>query len=445
MVCANGFVKVGDDCTPCQTQPSLGAAFVALVVFSALVCVVATGFFATCAVKRDAGEASDNAETVSGLFGQAKILLSYLQIVASMPSVMDGVPWPDTFVSFTLPMGAINLDIMGLFQVSKCDLAISFQQQSILHMCLLPFLVVSILGAFHVSVCIKKPKTKEEKTQRHSACMKVLVLVILMAYPSLATRIFSLFRCIEVDGVEDGLVLAADFGVRCLKGDHVYYAIMGFVFMGIYVLGIPLAMFVLLFRNRKYLHDEKRYPLKHREVKAYLGGLYQQYEPRWWWFECFVILHKMLMTGALCVIGQGSSLKPLTGILFQLFFLLAVLKLAPFQADDDDTSSFASSLAITMTCLLGFAMMMDSSSEYDAVVLGEILVAIGTANIVFELFIMIRGEIRARREAKRANQSDGILAGKIVDPGSTKVMPSSAEKLRGNAENAWKFDQGRTD
>ncbi len=97
-----------------------------------------------------------------------------------------------------------------------------------------------------------------------------------------------------------------------------------------------------------------------------------------------------------------------------------------------------------MTCLLGFAMMMDSSSEYDAVVLGEILVAIGTANIVFELFIMIRGEIRARREAKRANQSGGILAGKIVDPGSTKVMPSSAEKLRGNAENAWKFDQGRT-
>ena len=112
--------------------------------------------------------------------------------------------------------------------------------------------------------------------------------------------------------MDDGIVLAADYSVRCLQGEHVYYAIMGFVFLVVYVFGIPLGMFVLLFRNRKYLHDKNRYPNEHQEIKAYLGGLYQQYEPRWWWFECFVILHKMLMTGALCVIGQGSSLKPLT-------------------------------------------------------------------------------------------------------------------------------------
>ena len=54
------------------------------------------------------------------------------------------------------------------------------------------------------------------------------------------------------------------------------------------------------------------------------------------------------------------------------YFSSTVLKLAPFVADDDDTSSFASSLSITLTCLLGFAMTLGSSSEYDSVVLGDL-------------------------------------------------------------------------
>ena len=127
--------------------------------------------------------------------------------------------------------------------------------------------------------------------------------------------------------------------------------------------------------------------------------------------------------------------------MFQLFFLLTVLKLAPFVADDDDTSSFASSLSITLTCLLGFAMTLGSSSEYDSVVLGEILVAIGTVNILFELFIMVRGEYRVMRQAKRWKLQVRL---KIVDEGgSTKVLPETAKQgnkrmiAEERAEKAW--------
>jgi hypothetical protein len=134
-------------------------------------------------------------------------------------------------------------------------------------------------------------------------------------------------RCIKVDGVEDGHVLEADFSVRCYQGEHLSYAMVGVGCMFLYILGIPAIMFVLLYRNRKHLHDEAS--PKHEQVEAFLGGLYTGYEPRYWWFECAIILHKMLMTGALCVIGQGSSVKPLVAVLFQLTFLLLVLKLAP--------------------------------------------------------------------------------------------------------------------
>ena len=274
-VCAQGYVKVGDMCTPCPNKPNLGAALAALLMCCVPALIGLAVFFALCAAKRDAAEATDGAETASGLFGQAKILLSYLQIMGSMPGVLDGVPWPENFVSFTVPMGIINLDLMGLFQVSQCELAVNFQDQFIAHMCVPPLLICTILSAYYVANCARKAKTKKEKSQRSSSSYKVMILAILLVYPGLATRVFNMFRCIEVDGVEEGLVLASDFAVRCFRGEHTYFATAGFIFLALYVIGIPLAMFLLLFKNRKHLHDDTNLE-KHTSVQAYLGGLYQQ-------------------------------------------------------------------------------------------------------------------------------------------------------------------------
>ena len=77
-----------------------------------------------------------------------------------------------------------------------------------------------------------------------------------------------------MDGVEDGLVLEADFAVRCFQGEHLYYAIGGFICMGVYVMGIPSVMAFLLWKNRAHLHDKTSE--KNKEVEAFLGGLYQQ-------------------------------------------------------------------------------------------------------------------------------------------------------------------------
>ena len=125
-------------------------------------------------------------------------------------------------------------------------------------------------------------------------------------------------------------------------------------------------------------------------------------------------------------------------------FLLIVLKLAPYSSDDDDTTSFSSSLAITLTCLLGFAMTLDSSGEYDSIVLGEALVAIGTVNVVFELFIMVRGEWRFMQEAKQFKErdplrvDDGALSTKVTPEPNLRSAPLSEKRnMDENAKRAW--------
>ena len=91
-----------------------------------------------------------------------------------------------------------------------------------------------------------------------------------------------------------------------------------------------------------------------------------------------VILQKMIMTGAMCVVAQGSSVQLLIAILVMLmymllgkknlfrlyvgcffcselfvflsFFFLAVLKTAPFIANSEDWSAFLACLAFWVSC-----------------------------------------------------------------------------------------------
>ena len=68
------------------------------------------------------------------------------------------------------------------------------------------------------------------------------------------------------------------------------YAALAAVFIAQYIVGIPLGMFVALFRNRKALYDES-HP-RHQDVFYELGGMYAQYEPAYYWFEIVIVFHK---------------------------------------------------------------------------------------------------------------------------------------------------------
>ena len=100
----------------------------------------------------------------------------------------------------------------------------------------------------------------------------------------------------------------------------------------------------------------------------------------------------MFMTGALCIIGAGSPLQPLVAILFELMYLLAVLKLAPYESDADDWSSFISSLTIMLTVLLGFAIIFDSAAEtptFSIDVLGKVMVGLMGTAMALQVLIML--------------------------------------------------------
>jgi hypothetical protein len=123
--------------------------------------------------------------------GQLKIIIAYIQIMASMPGVMESVPWPETFTSFTVPFTAVNFNFMGIFAQSSCGLSLRFPQQFVVQMSLPLFLAMSA----GIALCMSNIVGKTEMKQHRSAqATKILLLLILFVYPGLCTGVFTMFR-----------------------------------------------------------------------------------------------------------------------------------------------------------------------------------------------------------------------------------------------------------
>jgi len=396
LVCAKDYVMTNGACNPCAGGSVFMNGIWALLIFSFTV-YLGILVVLSCSVSQK------RAQKGKRYFGQLKIILAFVQILASMPGVYDNVPWPRPFLEFTFPLDALNLDFLSFFSNAQCSLAVPFLERLVLHMALPSLLFIAVVSAYFTTKhCTSYPnslKSQRKLARNRQVMYQTLILLILFLYPGLATRIFTVFRCRKIIGVNDGLVLEADFAIRCAQGEHLMATFLAVGGMFLFVLGAPLMMLVWLFQSRKYLHNagepETEQRKKHEHVKSSLGGLYLQYEPEYWWFEVVIIMHKMIMTGAMCVVAQGSSAQLLIAVLIMIVYMLTVLKTAPFVEDSEDVSSFIAVFTLTLTYIGGFALISevnnrgDVESTYKTDTLAIMLVGLNVVCLIVELAIFL--------------------------------------------------------
>jgi len=165
------------------------------------------------------------------------------------------------------------------------------------------------------------------------------------------------------------------------------------------------------------------------------------------WFEMAVMIEKMVMTGAMCVVAQGSSVQLLIAILVMQFYMLLVLKTAPYEADSEDWYAFIACVALTLTTIGGFALITDdpSTRTYENTVLTIVLIGINVACFALDILIVIvfdcgtyercTGGNGGGEGAKTSKTSKGSNNSKVVPIKSEreKRIDAKAEKLK-----AWK-------
>ena len=138
-----------------------------------------------------------------------------------------------------------------------------------------------------------------------------------------------------------------------------------------------------------------------------------------------VILQKMVMTGAMCVVAQGSSVQLLIAILVMMSYMLLVLKTAPYEEDSEDWSAFVACVALTLTTIGGFALMTDNQNArtYESKVLGLVLIGINGVCIALEIFIVVVFDCDGLSRCKK------ICGGKVIETKNVDKLSRLTESM----------------
>jgi hypothetical protein len=183
-----------------------------------------------------------------------------------------------------------------------------------------------------------------------------LFLVTYTLYTSVSTTIFRIFKCQEVQG---RYFLTADFSVECFVGGWHAYAVLAVGGILVYTIGIPLLLFALLRRNRRWLYQEDCPPREmhqHALVKRKLGAVYEAYRPHAYYFDLIDMLRRLLLTGGLILLGDNSNAQIFLGGLVCTCWLCAILACRPYQAFWDNVMSVSLSFQLLLIVLSGMAL-----------------------------------------------------------------------------------------
>ena len=286
------------------------------------------------------------------IVGHIKIIAGWIQIMSSLTTTFS-VPWvsssssccrtsmffktffsllrlffvfllkPPLFLEFLSfpPFKLLNVDLMGILTLlSPCDLGhVPFTQKFIAHMSILPIMAIVMTLASVVALKLRKCFC-QRRFQSTSAKQRVrasLAFMVFLLYPGMSVKIFQMFKCREFDQKEWYLV--ADLSIRCYQGMHAVFLLVAVVCVFVFVIGIPLLVFLLLHCNRSALYDPSH--KDHTSMVRQYGSMFSGYEPEFFYWETLEMLKKCALTGGL---GKFSSFVNSAFIINIVFFVLKI-------------------------------------------------------------------------------------------------------------------------
>ena len=436
MACAKEYVLKGNACEPCKEGSDTVFAMLLFLVVNILV------FLATfISVYKTKTHKQEVHEFLKDHFlGQLRILISWAQIISAVTITFNSVSWPSNFKQSSQFVGFVNLDVAVLLPYASCRLSLPFGWKLGMHIATPVAFVLMIKIATFVAVRMVVEKSKKKSTSRNSPTTRselaeqralrtdaqqaqghnIMLTLLLLIYPSLSTTIFTTLRCYSV--IDVGFMLERDFSIQCWEAEHMNYVIVAFVFMILFIIGIPSYLLYDLWMHIDHLHNTDS--PKYHAIRFRMGSFFKAYEEEYWYFEVVVIFQKMLMAGAMAVIAPRSPLQLLFGFFMCSLYLLVVLRTAPFAHDSLDTLSFLSSLAITFTLLGGLIKRLNLNEDVPGFdeFLGGGLIAINCMPLVYALYDFVR-VVMLRRMGR-----DG--------GGIKKVIPSDNKRCRDGLSNS---------
>eukprot|EP01052_Picozoa_sp_SAG31_P027783 SAG31_NODE_2629_length_5350_cov_2.286612_5_plen_713_part_01 len=324
-------------------------------------------------------------KSLRAFYQPARILISFVQVIGEIGPVLN----------FEFPQ-AIR-DAMSMLIPFAMNLRSLILLDCISHMSYYTIWTLQVFGLPSVLAAAVFAKyflhTRKQTTDTSNALRELyndLFVVVFLVYPSVCNHAFKMFdcRCLSAELC----VLRANYEMLCYTSKHKLYKVVAFVVMVVFSFGVPVGVVVLMMRRlREYTTADKidRFVARHVATElqtddtsamdairdVMMGRQYSffvnAYKPRYYFWEGYDMVRKLLLVGMLTLAGQGSTAQLFVGICISICSFAAQIRCQPYKHAEDNWFKTAIEMQILLTMIVALVLKNIAGLAPDEVLLSR--------------------------------------------------------------------------
>jgi hypothetical protein len=300
-----------------------------------------------------------------------KILIGFGQVIQSFSSTYN-VHWPANLRTFINMFTVFSFDLFSMGN-TECSMpwSRSFYGRFIATV-LTPIALVAL-----VWVLWKVQMAKSHRRRQRAGATSPLehkigdieisgqwasraFFILVLTYLQVSSTIMDVFKCRHFEPAVDGsarVVLEADVSIQCQGSVYLTLKMAAVIGVFLYPIGVPVFFVLLLWRERKHIHDsvnQKKY-----------GFLFGDYMAVYFLWEVWDLGRKLMLSGLLMFFKRGSVSQLLVAMVIALFALELQLRLMPYKSFMATIIQLAAFNAILLNLVGAMLLKVDDSASVD--------------------------------------------------------------------------------
>ena len=318
-VCSSGYYRQLQICEPCPPKKWIVGQ---LSIIMAVVLII----FACLAWNSRRKTKTPRARPfVDMLLSKLKIVIGFYQVTYGLLQAFSYIKWPESLEIIGKYSGILQMDILQiapiqcLFPGLHVDafgnlLATMAINAAVISFCGLAYVVRKLHISRNQTLTREERSTKLSKTKEFVYRNAFFFLYIMyLGTCSKTTSVLPLVcrkLCRDDEDESCDLYLKTDYSIQCHVSVYNQLLVVAFISTS-YVLALPIASFIALWRHRRVLFATRDTKTSQRpgggtEIISGLRFLFENYNLRTWYWELVEMSRKVILTSGLILVGQES-------------------------------------------------------------------------------------------------------------------------------------------
>ncbi|KAJ8046816.1 hypothetical protein HOLleu_05616 [Holothuria leucospilota] len=210
-----------------------------------------------------------------------------------------------------------------------------------------------------------------------------VIILLFVTYPSICTTVFQLYPgackmfCLDMNNTICKKLLRSDYEIECKN--LIIYHIFAYLSTAVYVVGFPVALFLLLKTKVKFhgppgplyamnevtrgdLHNPVEDSFLQRSYPVWMEFLCENYKPQFWYWEIVELTRKVTQTVLITLLGWENAITVVLTVAISVVYLMLHARYRPMKSTTEQLLQMFSLTAILANV---FVAMMDIPDEYD--------------------------------------------------------------------------------